>query len=74
MEMYLRPETLFGTKFESYLNENIKTTNKSVSKKTRFHVENNRTDNYSNDELESVMERKRREARERMKGGRKDGG
>jgi len=25
MEMYLRPETLFGTKFEGYLNEGIKT-------------------------------------------------
>lgn len=23
MEKYLRPETLFGTKFESYLNQNI---------------------------------------------------
>ena len=23
MEMYLRPETLFGTKFEGYLNQNI---------------------------------------------------
>ncbi|MGJ0848293.1 conserved phage C-terminal domain-containing protein [Tissierella praeacuta] len=68
METYLRPETLFGTKFESYLNENVKTTNKSVAKKTRFHMKEQRTDNYSNEELESVMERKRREARERMKG------
>lgn len=25
MEQYLRPETLFGTKFESYLNANVKT-------------------------------------------------
>ena len=28
MEKYLRPETLFGTKFESYLNARIRTTNK----------------------------------------------
>lgn len=28
MESYLRPETLFGTKFESYLNQNIITNQK----------------------------------------------
>lgn len=33
MEMYLRPETLFGIKFESYLNEKMKTRKNSISKK-----------------------------------------
>lgn len=33
MEKYLRPETLFGTKFENYLNQNI-VPNKNFSKGT----------------------------------------
>ena len=33
MEKYLRPETLFGTKFENYLNQNI-APNKNFSKGT----------------------------------------
>ncbi|MGJ0848150.1 phage replisome organizer N-terminal domain-containing protein [Tissierella praeacuta] len=53
--------------------ETDKKTSTPPIKKTRFHMREQRTDNYSNEELESVMERKRREARERMKGGRKDG-
>lgn len=36
-------------------------------KKTRFHMKEQRSDNYSNDELEGVMDRKRREASERNK-------
>ena len=34
--------------------------------KTRFHMDSQRTDNYSNDDLENVIDRKRREAKERM--------
>lgn len=30
MEQYLRPDTLFGTKFESYLNQNIVKGNRSA--------------------------------------------
>lgn len=48
--------------------ETDKKTSTPPIKKTRFHMKEQRTDNYSNEELESVMERKRREARERMKG------
>lgn len=33
MEQYLRPETLFGTKFESYLNENSRRENKNAAYK-----------------------------------------
>lgn len=40
---------------------------KEVNKhKTKFHPAESRAANYTNEELESVMERKRREARERM--------
>ena len=31
MQKYLRPETLFGTKFESYLNREVKHTTKNIS-------------------------------------------
>ena len=31
MQKYLRPETLFGTKFESYLNQDVKPTSKNMS-------------------------------------------
>lgn len=31
MQKYLRPETLFGTKFESYLNQDVKATSKNMS-------------------------------------------
>ena len=31
MEKYLRPETLFGTKFEGYLNQTIKPTTKNIA-------------------------------------------
>ena len=67
MDKYLRPETIFGNKFEGYLNEDVKVGQANIHK-TKFHVTENRTDNYSNNELEDVMTRKRREAKERMKG------
>ena len=35
MEQYLRPETLFGTKFEGYLNEKTK-----ENKKDNYKVDN----------------------------------
>ena len=31
MQKYLRPETLFGTKFESYLNREVKQTTKNIT-------------------------------------------
>ena len=31
MQKYLRPETLFGTKFESYLNRQVKQTTKNMT-------------------------------------------
>ena len=41
MEQYLRPETLFGTKFESYLNQHIKPENheKQTEKAKSFAVD-----------------------------------
>jgi hypothetical protein len=36
LEQYLRPDTLFGTKFESYLNQNII---KQEHKETRYERE-----------------------------------
>lgn len=36
MEKYLRPETLFGTKFESYLNQNVKVTTKNIAPAFNF--------------------------------------
>lgn len=35
MQKYLRPETLFGTKFESYLNRQVKQTTKNISLSTQ---------------------------------------
>ena len=64
MDKFLRPETLFSNKFEGYLNQDIKAKNKKHD--TKFHVEENRTTAYTNNELESVADRKRKEARERM--------
>ena len=64
-DKFLRPETLFSNKFEGYLNQDITAKDK---KKTGFHVETQRTDNYSKSELEDVVARKRREAKKRMKG------
>lgn len=40
-----------------------------TAKKTRFHTAESRTENYTNDQLEDVVARKRREAKERMKAG-----
>lgn len=34
MQKYLRPETLFGTKFESYLNQEVKPTSKNITLST----------------------------------------
>ena len=34
MQKYLRPETLFGTKFESYLNQDVKPTSKNITLST----------------------------------------
>lgn len=49
--------------------DNSNKTTKSIPvKKTRFHTAESRTENYSNEQLEDVMARKRREAKERMKG------
>lgn len=49
--------------------DNSNKTTKSIPvKKTRFHTAESRTENYTNDQLEDVMARKRREAKERMKG------
>lgn len=55
-EKYLRPETLFGSKFEGYLNEN-----KIKQQPTRFHNFKQRTDRYSADDLEAIAEKKRQE-------------
>ena len=54
MEQYLRPETLFGTKFEGYLNANIV---KKEEKKPSGNKFNNFTGRqYSEDQM-SDMER-----------------
>lgn len=68
MEMYLRPETLFGNKFEGYLNEKIRTgsinTQQGPSKKTRFHNFEQRSDKYSAKDLDSKVEDIARRKRE----------
>lgn len=68
MEQYLRPQTLFGTKFESYLNENDITRITPAKNKTKFHVEENRTDKYNADELDKMAQRKRQAYKEKMEG------
>lgn len=50
MDRYLRPETLFGRKFESYLNENVST---KAPVKTQFHNFEER--DYDFDELEKKL-------------------
>lgn len=61
-EDYLRPETLFSEKFESYLNENINNVSKSDSinkpKNNSFHNFESRTKKYSADELEDKVRKK----------------
>lgn len=49
MAKYIRPETLFGTKFEGYLNEKVITANKKPKNFTHEH---------SKDELEEAIKRK----------------
>ncbi len=71
MDRFLRPETLFGAKFEGYLNESeVANSNKSNNKKTqqaitRFHNFNEHYRNYEYDELE----RKLLEMQEKKRGG-----
>ena len=48
---YLRPETLFGTKFESYLNENSKPHKKTDKKKE----DGFRQHEYSDEQLKGVL-------------------
>ncbi|MBV1817313.1 conserved phage C-terminal domain-containing protein [Bacteroidales bacterium MSK.15.36] len=76
MEKYLRPETLFGNKFEGYLNENIhqekqqqqyKNKQYNQPKKTKFHNFEQRTDKYSADQLDYIAERKMQEHLERLR-------
>jgi uncharacterized phage protein (TIGR02220 family)/predicted phage replisome organizer len=50
-EQYLRPETLFGTKFESYLNANVKPKTKTIPEAPK-----NSTDDFM-DQLEALYER-----------------
>ena len=52
MDRYLRPETLFGRKFESYLNENVSGKAKAAVK-NQFHNFDERDYNY--DELEKRL-------------------
>lgn len=40
---------------------------KKFDRRTKFHPKEQRSDNYTNEQLENIMERKRQEARERMK-------
>ena len=47
MEKFLRPETLFGTKFESYLNAKQSKPNKAKSNNTRFNSFEQRQYDYS---------------------------
>lgn len=64
MQRYLRPETLFGTKFESYLNENAKPSSQSTSKviyPNKF--VNYEQPTYTDAEIEAAIKRKK----ERMK-------
>lgn len=71
MRDYLRPETLFGNKFESYLNEAPKTSkngNKSVKtnseipkKKTGFHNFNETFNQYTPNELDEIIKKSQRE-------------
>lgn len=58
-EQYMRPSTLFGTKFECYLNQNIVETKKNDS--------NNRQNTYNSEFLAGVLER--HEMREAIKKG-----
>jgi uncharacterized phage protein (TIGR02220 family) len=56
MEQYLRPETLFGTKFESYLNQNVSIdTSKNVD-----------TDYYNSDEYMKLVEQSNAELEKEM--------
>lgn len=65
MNAYLRPETLFGNKFESYLNETPKKYlkgNESVKGKTKtnnnkFANFNQTFDKYSEDELDAIIKK-----------------
>ncbi|EJA6351312.1 TPA: conserved phage C-terminal domain-containing protein [Clostridioides difficile] len=65
MNAYLRPETLFGNKFESYLNETPKKSlkgNESVKGKTKtnnnkFANFNQTFDKYSEDELDAIIKK-----------------
>ncbi|EGT4739788.1 hypothetical protein DD104_12800 [Clostridioides difficile] len=65
MNAYLRPETLFGNKFESYLNETPKKAlkgNESVKGKTKtnnnkFANFNQTFDKYSEDELDAIIKK-----------------
>jgi uncharacterized phage protein (TIGR02220 family)/predicted phage replisome organizer len=70
MEKFLRPETLFGTKFESYKNQTIKEKfeNKENLHKTKFHTNNNRLSNYTKEELNDKVMQMIRKKQEEMVG------
>lgn len=75
MEKYLRPETLFGTKFESYLNENNANIKKTESNqqfknnKNRFHNFEQRSDQYTAEQLEEIGRKKMEKYLSKMKQG-----
>lgn len=67
MDKFLRPETLFGNKFESYLNEDttVKASSKGEVKKTGFHNFVGRSENYGDSEIDTIAYGKRARARDR---------
>ena len=55
MQKYLRPETLFGSKFESYLNQKIiKQTGNYTSNNSKRHKENS-SSNYNHNDIEAEL-------------------
>ena len=74
MEQYLRPSTLFGSKFESYLNELVveqpKPTGKEwrpdIKKKANFSAAYATTSKYTPEQLEAVAQKKRDEHKAKM--------
>ena len=54
MERYLRPDTLFGTKFESYLNQNIPSKKDTGESILRNFDKNNKISNLTEEEQQEL--------------------
>jgi len=65
MEKYLRPETLFGTKFESYLNQKVAVKQPQTTKPNKFHNFEGKMAGLGESKLEEIARRNQEKFKKR---------